>query len=179
MDNKIEFLSNSRFKSYANNDFIMASEFFEKYKEDMANSEMTEKLEGYITTFLNSQLPRLNELKRYYLADNNIKYRDTGRDKNRADNKIASDWAKYITTFMQGYILGNPIEYGNDDEDLMEKIKDFQKVNNEDYHNGLLETDLSIYGRAYELIYSDEKSQPRLTKLQPENTFVVYDDTIE
>ncbi|WP_276404131.1 phage portal protein, partial [Lactococcus petauri] len=39
-------------------------------------------------------------------------------------------------------------------------------------------TDLSIYGRAYELIYSDEKSQPRLTKLQPENTFVVYDDTI-
>lgn len=178
MDNKIEFLSNSRFKSYANNDFIMASEFFDKYKEDMANSEMTEKLEGYITTFLNSQLPRLNELKRYYLADNNIKYRDTGRDKNRADNKIASDWAKYITTFMQGYILGNPIEYGNDDEDLMEKIKDFQKVNNEDYHNGLLETDLSIYGRAYELIYSDEKSQPRLTKLQPENTFVVYDDTI-
>ncbi|WP_285007443.1 hypothetical protein [Lactococcus garvieae] len=64
MDNKIEFLSNSRFKSYANNDFIMASEFFDKYKEDMANSEMTEKLEGYITTFLNSQLPRLNELKR-------------------------------------------------------------------------------------------------------------------
>lgn len=174
----IQFLSGSRFSNSANDDFIMDRNFFEQNKENMNSSEMIEKIENIITSFISKQLPRLKELKRYYLSDNNIKYRETGRDKNRADNKIASDWAKYVTTFMQGYILGNPVEYVNEDKDLIEKIVDFQNKNNEDYHNGLLETDLSIYGRAYELIYSDEDSKPRLTKLEPENTFVVYDDTI-
>jgi SPP1 family phage portal protein len=178
MNKEIKFLSGSRFSSSANDDFIMDRNFFEQHKENMDSPEMIEKIENFIISFISEQLPRLKELKRYYLSDNNIKYRETGRDKNRADNKISSDWAKYVTTFMQGYILGNPVVYDNEDEGLLEKINDFQKKNNEDYHNGLLEIDLSIYGRAFELAYSDEYSKPKLVKLAAENTFVVYDDSI-
>lgn len=144
----------------------------------MESDAFIQRVTDLITKFQSEQLPRLNELKRYYLADNNIKYRDTGRDSNRADNRIASDWAKYITVFMQGYMLGNPIAYTTDDEKLAEKITDFNKQNMSDYYDGLIETDLSIYGRAYELIYTNENAQECMSRLEPEETFVVYDDTI-
>lgn len=38
--------------------------------------------------------------------------------------------------------------------------------------------DMSIYGRAYELIYADASSQPRSVKLNPENTFICYGQTV-
>jgi len=173
----IDFLSKTRFGPQANEVFKMSANDFDKII-DMDSTEFIEKVNDYITTFQSRQLPRLQELKRYYLADNNIKYRETGRDVDRADNRIASDWAKYITVFMQGYMLGNPISYGSDDDGLLDKINDFSKQNGADYHDGLLETDLSIYGRAYELVYSNSEAQERITKLEPEQTFVVYDDTI-
>lgn len=172
----MNFLNKTRFSPNANAVFQTAAKDFESY-EDLSVQNFIDKLVNYISVFQTDQLPRLKELKRYYLADNNIKYRETGRDVNRADNRIASDWAKYITVFMQGYILGNPIAYtGNDG--LVEKIEQFNQENSTDYHDGLIETDLSIYGRAYELLYSDEQSQERIVKLDPEGTFVVYDDTI-
>lgn len=171
-----EFLNSTRFNQYANDVFKMSADEFESI-DDLSGQHFTDRIHDFINTFLRNQLPRLQELKRYYLADNNIKRRETGRDKNRADNRIASDWAKYITVFMQGYMLGNPIQYNSDDK-LLEKIEDFSKQNGADYHDGLIETDLSIYGRAYELVYTDSNAQERITKLAPEQTFVVYDDTI-
>lgn len=171
-----EFLNSTRFNQYANDVFKMSADEFERI-DDLSGQQFIDRLHDFINTFLLNQLPRLQELKRYYLADNNIKRRDTGRDKNRADNRIASDWAKYITVFMQGYMLGNPIQYNSDDK-LLEKIEDFSKQNGADYHDGLIETDLSIYGRAYELVYTDSNAQECITKLAPEQTFVVYDDTI-
>ncbi|MFK8254636.1 phage portal protein [Leuconostoc mesenteroides] len=173
----IDFLSKTRFGPDSNEIFKMSTIDFNSVV-DMGSTEFIETLNKYITAFQTNQLPRLKELKRYYLADNNIKYRETGRDANRADNRIASDWAKYITVFMQGYMLGNPIAYDSDDEGLIDKINNFSKQNGADYHDGLIETDLSIYGRAYELVYSNNEAQECITKLEPEQTFVVYDDTI-
>ena len=120
-----QFLNSTRFNQYANDVFKMSADEFESI-DDLSGQRFTGRLHDFINTFLRNQLPRLQELKRYYLADNNIKRRDVGRDKNRADNRIASDWAKYITVFMQGYMLGNPIQYSSDDK-LLEKIEDFSK----------------------------------------------------
>lgn len=172
----VDFLSKTRFGQQSNNQFKMSADDFADMV-DLGSDQFIQKVNDFISTFQTEQLPRLQELKRYYLSDNNIKYRDTGRDSNRADNRIASDWAKYITVFMQGYMLGNPIEYEGDDN-VVEKIGEFAKQNGVDYHDGLLETDLSIYGRAYELVYSNADAQECVTKLDPEQTFVVYDDTI-
>lgn len=172
----VDFLSKTRFGPQANIQFKMSADDFAAMV-DMGSNEFIQKVSDFIDTFQTEQLARLKELKRYYLADNNIKYRETNRDRDRADNRIASDWAKYITVFMQGYMLGNPVEYEGDDN-VVEKIDEFAKQNTVDYHDGLLETDLSIYGRAYELVYSNADAQERVTKLEPEQTFVVYDDTI-
>ena len=36
------------------------------------------------------------------------------------------------------------------------------------------EKTMSIFGKAYELVYADEQSQPKSVCLPPSNTFIVY-----
>lgn len=176
---EVEFLKGTRFVQLANEQIIMLQEDFDAI--EWASQEWIEQLQRYVSTHRTNQLPRLQELKRYYLGDNNINYRPAKTDEYAADNRISSDFAKYITTFEQGYMLGQPVEYENADEELLTQIKEFSDQNNEEYHNVLIKKDLSIYGRAYELIMpyrQDDKSQVvvKLYKFDPEKTFVIYDD---
>lgn len=182
MDSKnITFLRNHRYHNNANSVFRMAQEDFDD--ADFESETWITRLEKFINRHRNEQVPRLKELKRYYLSDNNIKHRPAKTDEFAADNRIASDFARYITIFEQGYMLGQPVQYKNENDELQDKIADFSKRNNEDYHNVLIKTDLSIYGRAYELLTTelDEsgKAWVKLVKLDAEQTFVVYDDTTD
>nr|DAH77791.1 MAG TPA: PORTAL PROTEIN [Caudoviricetes sp.] len=177
----ITFLRNHRYHKNANSVFRMAQEDFDD--ADFESETWITRLEKFINRHRNEQVPRLKELKRYYLSDNNIKHRPAKTDEFAADNRIASDFARYITIFEQGYMLGQPVQYKNENDELQDKIADFSKRNNEDYHNVLIKTDLSIYGRAYELLTTelDEsgKAWVKLVKLDAEQTFVVYDDTTD
>ncbi|MFI3605683.1 phage portal protein [Vagococcus fluvialis] len=174
------FLGKTRFSSQANEVFRFATDEFEAL--DLENEKFIERLQKLIEKHKTHQLPRLKELKRYYLADNNIKYRKDKTDEDAADNRIASDFARYITIFEQGYMLGKPVEYKNENEDIFNHITDFSIQNNEAYHNVLIKTDLSIYGRAYELERVDgdkDSTRVSLIRLDPEQVFVVYDDTVQ
>lgn len=182
MDSKnITFLRNHRYHKNANAIFRMAQEDFDSVEFD--SETWISRLEKFINRHRNEQVPRLKELKRYSLSDNNIKYRPAKTDEFAADNRIASDFARYITIFEQGYMLGQPIQYKNNDDNIQAHIDDFNNRNNETYHNVLIKTDLSIYGRAYELETTvlDEAGSAyvKLVKLNPEQTFVVYDDTTD
>lgn len=193
---KVKFLRGQRFNDDANDTFRMTTEDFAAL--DFESEAFAEILENFINEHRSKQVPRLEELKRYYNANNNIKYRETDKDEFEPDNRIASDFAKFITTFKQGELLGKPIEYENNSDDLMENIEDFNKQNNMPYHDMRLFVDALIYGRAYELVVikeNQEYKEPswiekilhyqstkdriliRVHKLKPEETFVVYDDT--
>lgn len=176
-----QFLVGTRFNENANKQFIMLQEDFEAI--DYESKLWIDQLKNYISRFKAEQLERLKELKRYYLGDNNIKYRPAKTDKYAADNRIASDFAKYITVFEQGYMLGVPVEYKNENKDLQAAIDLMSVRNNEDYHNVKIKTDLSIYGRAYELLtveeIDDKKTEVKLYQLPAEQTFVIYDDTYQ
>lgn len=176
----VKFLSKTRFNSHSNDQIIMLTEDYESI--DFASQEWIEQLKQYINTH-KLQIERLKELKRYYLGDNNIKYRPDKTDQFAADNRISSDFAKYITVFEQGYMLGNPVKYINEDKTLQELIDTFSEQTNEAYHNILIKTDLSIYGRAYELLNPEEDENGnvvlKLYHLAPEQTFVIYDDTYQ
>ncbi|MHC5281150.1 phage portal protein [Listeria kieliensis] len=178
--NDIKFLKGTRFHENANTTFFMAEIDLENI--DFQSKDFIEQLKRFIRRHENEQLPRLLELKRYYLGDNNINYRANKTDEDAADNRIASDFGKYITIFEQGYMLGKPVKYQNENETVLEEIKNFAIENNEEYHNILIKTDLSIYGRAYELVYNSNDSEDikvKLARLDPQQTFLVYDDTIE
>ena len=177
----MKFLKGRRFDESANRQFMMTIEDFETI--DFESQKWIARLKNFVGTHRAEQLDRLKELKRYYLADNNIKYRDEKSDPYSADNRIASDWAKYITVFEQGYMLGNPVEYKNENADIQALIDNFSKQNNEQEHNVAIKTDLAIYGRAYELLNTfqdvDGSVWVKLYRMNPEQTFVIYDDSYE
>lgn len=177
----MKFLKGRRFDESANRQFMMTIEDFETI--EFESQKWIARLKNFVGTHRAEQLERLKELKRYYLADNNIKYRDEKSDKYSADNRIASDWAKYITVFEQGYMLGNPVEYKNENTDIQALIDNFSKQNNEQEHNVAIKTDLAIYGRAYELLNTfqdvDGSVWVKLYRMNPEQTFVIYDDSYE
>lgn len=177
----MKFLKGRRFDESANRQFMMTIEDFETI--EFESQKWIARLKNFVGTHRAEQLDRLKELKRYYLADNNIKYRDEKSDKYSADNRIASDWAKYITVFEQGYMLGNPVEYKNENAEIQTLIDNFSKQNNEQEHNVAIKTDLAIYGRAYELLNTfqdvDGSVWVKLYRMNPEQTFVIYDDSYE
>lgn len=177
----MKFLKGRRFDESANRQFMMTIEDFKTI--EFESQKWIARLKNFVGTHRAEQLDRLKELKRYYLADNNIKYRDEKSDKYSADNRIASDWAKYITVFEQGYMLGNPVEYKNENEEIQALIDNFSKQNNEQEHNVAVKTDLAIYGRAYELLNTfqdvDGSVWVKLYRMNPEQTFVIYDDSYE
>lgn len=177
----LNFLRNSRFNQASNDTFFMSADDYAVMEPE--SEAFIYQLDRFINRHKSSQVNRLKELKRYYLSDNNIHYKEPKSDKTAADNRIASDFSRYITIFEQGYMLGKPVVYkAGADKALQERIDDLAKQNNESYHNVLIKTDLSIYGRAYELVYVDgdeNNVQVRLARLDPEQVFVVYDDTVQ
>ena len=180
MDKTVTFLRDHRYHKNANAVFRMSQEDFDDV--EFESEKWIDKLEKFINRHRTEQLPRLQELKRYYLADNNIKYRPAKTDEFAADNRIASDFSRYITIFEQGYMLGQPVQYKNENDELQQQIDELNKRNNEAYHNVLIKTDLSIYGRAYELTtvgLDNDQAFVKVVKLDPEKTFVVYDDTTD
>lgn len=173
-----KFLSGQRFSPKANEHFRMAQEDFDNIVFE--SEDWIKQLQRFINRHQTEQVPRLQELKRYYLADNNIKRTARKSDEYAADNRIASDFGRYITVFEQGYMLGRPVQYKNDDDSIKAMIDEFSVENNEAYHNVLIKTDLSIYGRSFEFIaveLIDKNATVKVVKFDPEQTFVVYDDT--
>jgi len=125
-------------------------------------------------------LPKLKRNKDYYNGDHIIKNKMRGDS--APNTKTVCNHAKDIADISSGYFMGDPITYDNtsenetDTEPLLLAFDD-AGVDDTDSDNAL---DMAIYGVAYEYIYAKEGETVLATKtLEPENTFIVYDDTIE
>lgn len=123
-------------------------------------------------------LPRLKMLKRYYLAEHEILNRKLS-DKYKPNNKIVNPFANYITNIYNGYFLGKPVKYTSSNEELYDKFYDIYTRNHEESHNSMIGKDLSIYGIAYELLYTNEFSEVNLVKLNVEEVIPIYDNSIK
>lgn len=119
-----------------------------------------------------SKIKRLDELKKYYEGKHKI------LEDNDKENKLVCNHAKDISDTASSYFIGNPISYkSNEDISLLTDALETAGADEVDGDNGL---DLSIYGRAYEYIYTKQgETDLTIKNLPPENTFIVRDDTIE
>lgn len=90
-----------------------------------------------------------------------------------------NDFGGYIVKVNAGYMVGNPIEYTADEKVDIEKLIDAYRTQSISDLDSDLADDLSTFGRAFELVYSDENSQILSTKLSVYHTVVVYDDTVK
>lgn len=115
----------------------------------------------------------------YYLGKHAILNR-TKKSK-QANNKLLFNHAKDISDTASGYFLANPISFKTHDDkmnlnDLTDAF-DLANVDDVDQDNAL---DMSRAGVAYEYVYVKEgQTYPVCRNLEPTNTFIVYDDTIE
>lgn len=140
-----------------------------------------ELLSEIIQHFIKNQVPRLKTLQDYYLGRNvGILKGKRRREDHLADNRATHNFAKYVSQFIQGYMAGVPLKTAyQDDEEVEERLRDINRLNDADEHNSDLVLDQSIYGRAFELLYRNNKDETRFTTLDTLNTFVIYDETVE
>ena len=147
--------------------------------------------DGYDETALNKKLiyklihkhtlerSRLQDLKKYYLGEHAILNHER-RNENAPNFKTVANHAKDIADTSTGYFMGNPIKYNNTaDSDLEPLLEAFDgaEIDQVDAQNAL---NMAIYGRAYEYIYAKEGlTELDSTSVDPENVFIVYDDSIE
>lgn len=89
------------------------------------------------------------------------------------------NFAEYITRINVGYLLGAPIDYvvdETDDKDLL-AITDLYEAQHIGHIDSQIGQDCSMFGRAFEVVYADEDSNPQSAKLDVYGTIVVYDNT--
>lgn len=152
---------------------------------------LTYPREGYDETALNKELiykliqkhtqerQRLKNLKKYYMGEHVI-LKHERRNKNAPNFKTVANHAKDISDTATGYFMSNAIKYNNTAEGDIESLLvafDGAEIDQVDTQNAL---NMSIYGRAYEYIYAKEGlTELDSTSIDPENVFLVYDDSIE
>lgn len=163
---------NSKFNPNANDDLLA-------HDIDLVLSDYTE-LSQLVRTHRENQAPRLDILENYFLGYNvDILQGERRKDKEKADHRVTHNFAKYIAQFIVGYMTGNPITIKHENEQTQESIQVINKDNDADAINSDLALNLSIYGRAYEIVYRNEDGEDRFMPLDPKNTFVIYNYDID
>lgn len=146
--------------------------------EDLINNP--DDLAKMIQHHREHQRPRLKVLQDYYKGNNaTILQQKRRKEEYLADHRATHNFAKYVSQFIQGYMVGVPLKTSYPDEDVNEQIRSLNRDNDADEHNSDLVLDQSIYGRAYELLYRNRYDATRFTILDVLETFVIYDDTVE
>lgn len=137
------------------------------------------------------QVPRLNKLLDYYRGDNtgilNEPKGKRRKEKSLADKRITSNFGRYVSEFIQGFMVGEPVKLSltGEDEDgkTIEYITKVNNTNHVDEVNSDIALDQSIFGRAYELVYRANnrtgKVSTKFIDLDVLTTFVIYDTTVD
>lgn len=138
-------------------------------------------LKEYIEHHRTIQFPRIQELYDYAEGNNHaISEAGRRREEDMADVRAVHNFGKAISTFKQGYLVGNPIRVDYDGEETTgETLKEMERVGNFHQLNRSLVLDLSKVGRAYDLVYRGQDDNTRTVQLDPRSTFVVFDNTLE
>ena len=141
-------------------------------------TQLTKEAIKWIIEKHSEEKTRIAELRDYYNNKNAIMNRQY-KDANKPMNRLSHPFASYITNMATGYFLGNPISYNSKNQDLLEKILDIFKYNDEADNNTTLAKYSSIGGYAVELLYIDENSNARFKALPGDEVAIVYDNTLE
>ena len=141
--------------------------------EDILKDGMTDVILAKLIARHSLEQERYKKLGDYYLGKHAICSRSRRSDA-AANNRIVCNHAKYIVDIAKSYLVGNPVSYACSDGYDIEAVKNSYTVQDMPSIDAELEKTMSIYGKAYELVYADDASQVRSVALAPQNTFVVY-----
>lgn len=130
----------------------------------------------YVKMYAENECTRYARLRDYYEGRHDILKRRRKAD--QACNNMVCNYAKYITDFASGYLIGEPISYKSETaiDPLLEVFTkaqtDVQDMDNAKYQ--------SMLGKAVELIYiAKDEPFPRVATIDPSQGFLVYNNTVE
>ena len=137
-------------------------------------SEIVEKFLKKNLALTNSRYEKLGNA---YKNDYEI-FRLPPKPPHKPDNRIAVNFAKYITDTMNGFFMGIPVKITAEDERIQKAVDFFNAFNDVDDHNAELSKICSIYGRAYEMYFVDEDGNIGMQATAPDESFIIYDNSI-
>lgn len=140
--------------------------------------EMTpERLITYIAK--NDRITQLRYKKLWDAYRNDYKiFHERKKASWKPDHRLAVNFAQYITDTFEGFFLGHPIKTTSEDEEVARYVNYLDAYNDQDDANAELSRIASIFGRGYELYYTDEDGIECTAYLDPMEAFMVYDEAI-
>lgn len=134
----------------------------------------TEQIMKHFSAFRLSEAPRLDRLADYYAGKHDILNEPTKGSK--PDNRLVNNFCRSITDTTVGYLLGIPVTYSSDDAETLMRVTDISAYNDEAFVNSAIARDMSVYGRAAELLWLDSDRVPRFTPIDPSAVFPIVGD---
>lgn len=142
------------------------------------DTEITKDLlQEFITEHKEEVKNRYQPLLDAYMSDHEILHYKKKKPY-KPDNRIVVNFPKYIVDTTNGFFIGNPIKIVADDENVSEYIEHLDQYNDQDNNNSELAKICSIFGKGYEMYYTDEETELCITFLSPIDAFMIFDDSI-
>lgn len=151
----------------------------DRYIEELDNGIVSRNFLRYIKIKIDKiDKNRINKLEKYYTNDLTTLQKRRVL-KTTPNNKVLSNYARYITELNVGYFMSEPILYNvNEEIDIELLIDTYRK-------NTINETDkqnvkkASKYGYCYELTYINENTEIKTVSIDPRNAIIFNDSSIE
>ena len=145
-------------------------------KKELTAADISSVLSAHANT-----AQRILKLKRYYNGRHDILFNKAGRKFGAPNNRLVSNYPRYITNMATGFFIGQPVAYqaaaGKEKE--LEILLDIFKYNDEAAHNLQLATELSVTGESYEVLYIDGDANIRFCAVPSEEMIMVCEATLE
>ena len=141
------------------------------------DEELTvELLYKMINKFDLEEKPELEKKKRYYDGAQKILQKEYA-DKTKYCSQVVTNYCKNIVDSYCGYIA-SPGHISYTSEQDIEEIMNVLRYNDYQAADSALLLDALVYGRADELMYTDEDGQTRYKIITPTQCFGIYDDSL-
>ena len=120
---------------------------------------------------------RFQKLLDAYMSDHDILH-EVEKPKYKPDNRVVVNFPKYIVDTMNGFFIGNPVKTVAEEDNVAEFVEYLDQYNDQDDNNAELSKICSIFGKGYEMYFTDEESELCITYLSPIEAFMIFDDSI-
>lgn len=142
------------------------------------NQELTaDLLHEYVTKHRSVSQTTYQPLEDAYMTDYPIMHQAKKKEY-KPDNRLAVNFAKYLTDVFGGFFCGIPIKIDTDEETIADYLNLLDRYNGLDSVNAELARHCDIYGHGYEIYYVDEDGQIAVSALSPMDGFMIYDESI-
>lgn len=149
-----------------------------QYDKSLLEQERKDVIKYIIDKHQSDYRPRLEKLKRYYNGKHDA-ILNKRTDKFKPNNKVVNPFPALIVNTIQGYLLGQPVKYINNKNDILDKVLDIYYCNDEEDLNSEILKTMSVCGEAFEYIYINEFKEIEFVQLPVEETILIYDNSLK